>query len=73
MTARKTRSVNRQLKIAYNALGIEDDDLSDGDYELEAFSEDEEEYEALSAVNSNEGSATATGKAACFSLRYCVV
>ncbi|KAG1713389.1 hypothetical protein DVH05_001176 [Phytophthora capsici] len=52
------RGVNRQLKIAYNALGIEDDDVSDEDYELEAISEDDEEDEDLSSGKPNEGSTT---------------
>ncbi|ETI39320.1 hypothetical protein F441_14877 [Phytophthora nicotianae CJ01A1] len=62
---RRARSVNRQLKIAYNALGIEDDDVSNEDYELEAISEDDEEEdedEDLSCGDPNEGSTTAAGK-----------
>ncbi|EEY55060.1 uncharacterized protein PITG_08648 [Phytophthora infestans T30-4] len=60
---RRTRNVNGQQKITYNALGIEDDDASDEDYVLEAVSEDEEEDENLSSGKSNEGSTAAAAPA----------
>ncbi|POM78845.1 Hypothetical protein PHPALM_3579 [Phytophthora palmivora] len=58
-TGRRTRSVNTKLKIAYNALGIEDDDISDEDYEVE---DEGEEGDASSADESREEIVPKAGK-----------